>query len=109
MLAALLHTMHVHSTATTDVNGNDGNNNGADNNGADNGGANTVDSTGGVARDRGTAPTTPAPDPVPELVLPTRTSSGPAPERPDDELIALIRTRESDGQQMSKRLLMSEF
>ncbi|MGB3439488.1 MAG: DUF2637 domain-containing protein [Actinophytocola sp.] len=39
----------------------------------------------------------------------TRPAQGPSPERPDEELIATIRDRESHGDQMSKRRVMGEF
>ncbi len=49
------------------------------------------------------------PEPNPRIRTRTRTNGGPAPVRPDEELIEVIRGREAGGDQMSKRLVMAEF
>lgn len=45
----------------------------------------------------------------PELLPRSEPGHGPVPDRPDEELIATIRDRESHGDQMSKRRVMTEF
>lgn len=101
MLAALLLTMHVHSAGMTERDE------------PASTGADAVPPS--VEQDH---PTTSVPEPPLRRDAPseeleplprTRPAQGPTPERPDEELIATIRSRESHGDQMSKRQVMGEF
>lgn len=97
MLAALLLTIHVHSADTATHDGHQV----------------AQQETGAVPppveQDRPTTSVPLEPGAEPEPMPQTGTAKGPAPERPDDELIEEIRDRESRGDHMSKRLVMNEF
>jgi uncharacterized protein DUF2637 len=100
MLAALLLTMHVHSAGTLTRDSNQS----------------AHQEAGAVPPpvEQGLPPTSVPVEPVPrsaepELTAGTRTGAGPVPERPDDELVEVIRDRESHGVPMSKRIVMNEF
>jgi hypothetical protein len=84
MLAALLLTMHVHSSATAD---------------------HMQDRF--VAEESSAAPS-PAQH-VPLEAMGSRTGTGPIPDRPDEELVQDIRDRERHEAPMSKRRVMSEY
>jgi hypothetical protein len=101
MLAALLLTMHVHSAGTA---------------ARAEGASAEADVVPPPAEQDHPATSVPEPplhrDASREELVPltrTRSGQGPSPERPDEELIAQIRDRESHGDQMSKRRVMVEF
>lgn len=103
ILAALLLTMHVHSAGTT----------ARDEHQPPTPDARAVPPPVNQDRPTTAVPVEPlqaeAPRAESEPTPRTRTSRGPIPERPDEELVDAIRTRESSGNQMSKRLVMNEF